>query len=283
MGSLLLAAALVTETEGGSDRGGEKTTWSTPAQSKKALHLTFITASPITAQDPAPSPAMAPADLLALLEPHGKQQEVFRAELTALDLKEVCGYFARTAESMKNTTEKLDDKMHPLQESQCGAVVKSSDRELASYANASYEEISKGKVGILLLAGGQGTRLGTSYPKGMYNVGLPSKKTLFQLQAERIRSLQQLAEARTGRAGKIAWYIMTSASTVKPTSDFFEQNNYFGLDAENVFIFQQGTLPCFTFEGKIIQLYCVDNVLVKVGDPVFMGYCLAKEAECANK
>merc|ERR1712061_812084 len=195
MGSLLLAAALVTETEGGSDRGGEKTTWSTPAQSKK---------------DPAPSPAMAPADLLALLEPHGqqhlldhwddldaKQQEVFRAELTALDLKEVCGYFARTAESMKNTTEKLDDKMHPLQESQCGAVVKSSDRELASYANASYEEISKGKVGILLLAGGQGTRLGTSYPKGMYNVGLPSKKTLFQLQAERIRSLQQLAEART--------------------------------------------------------------------------------------
>merc|ERR1711971_1073423 len=85
--------------------------------------------------------------------------------------------------------------------------------------------------------------------------------------------------------------------------------------------FQQGTLPCFTFEGKMIlgekgalsrapdgngglnralknegvladmklkgvkfiQLYCVDNVLVKVGDPVFMGYCLSKEAECANK
>merc|ERR1711934_113622 len=223
--------------------------------------------TPTAAQptDPAPSPVMAPADLLALLQPHGqqhlldhwddldaKQQEDFRAELTALDLKEVCGYFARTAESMKNTTEKLDDKMQPLQESQCGAVIKSSDRELASYANASYEEISKGKVGILLLAGGQGTRLGTSYPKGMYNVGLPSKKTLFQLQAERIRSLQQLAEARTGRAGKIAWYIMTSASTVKPTSDFFAENNYFGLDAENVFIFQQGTLPCFTFEGKII-------------------------------
>ena len=79
-------------------------------------------------QDPALSPAMAPADLLALLQPHGqqhlldhwddldaKQQEDFRAELTALDLKEVCGYFARTAESMKNTTEKLDDKMQPLQ------------------------------------------------------------------------------------------------------------------------------------------------------------------------
>jgi len=275
-----------------------------------------------------------PADLLALLQPHGQehlldhwdsltqdQQDAFRAELADLDLAEVCGYFARTAESMTHTTEKLDDKMHPLQESQCGAVVKSSDRELASYANSSYEEVSKSRVGILLLAGGQGTRLGTSYPKGMYNVGLPSQKTLFQLQAERISSLQQLAEEKTGRAGKIAWYIMTSASTVKPTSDFFAEHNYFGLEAENVFIFQQGTLPCFTFEGKMIlgekgalsrapdgngglyralrqegvlddmkvkgvkyiQLYCVDNVLVKVGDPVFMGYCLAKEAECANK
>ena len=117
------------------------------------------------------------------------------------------------------------------------------------------------------------------------------------------------------------WYIMTSASTVKPTSDFFRNNNYFGLKPENVVVFQQGTLPCFTFEGKIIlssksdlarapdgngglyralrkdgiladmekrgvecvQLYCVDNVLVRVGDPLFVGYCLSKGAECANK
>jgi len=245
----------------------------------------------------------------------------FHEELTSLDLVEVCGYFARTAEAISHSTEKLDDKMQPLNESQCGAVVKSSDRELTNYANSSYEEISKGRVGILLLAGGQGTRLGTSYPKGMYDVGLPSHKTLFQLQAERIISLEKLAEARTGRAGKISWYIMTSASTVQPTTEFFAKHNYFGLDKEDVFIFQQGTLPCFTFEGKMIlgekgalsrapdgngglyrslrkegvladmkqkgikyiQLYCVDNVLVKVGDPVFMGYCLSKGAECANK
>merc|ERR1712183_1201335 len=222
---------------------------------------------------------------------------------------------------MKNTTEKLDNKMQPLQESQCGAVVKSSDRELASYANLSFEEISKGQVGILLLAGGQGTRLGTSYSKGMFNVGLPSQKTLFQLQSERILSLEKIAEKKTGISGKITWYIMTSASTVKPTTEFFENNDYFGLEAENVVVFQQGTLPCFTFEGKMIlgekyklsiapdgngglyralrnegvlkdmkkkgikfiQLYCVDNILVKVGDPIFMGYCLSKGAECANK
>jgi len=242
-------------------------------------------------------------------------------ELSELDLDEVLEYFQRTVAEMNTAGAKLDDKMTPLTESQSGSVAGSSDDDLANYESLSLEEISKSRVGILLLAGGQGTRLGTSYPKGMYDVGLPSNKTLFQLQAERIRSLEMLAERKTGVAGSITWYIMTSASTIQPTKDFFEKNKYFGLKKENVVVFQQGTLPCFTFEGKMIlgaknklsvapdgngglyralrregilanmrtkgiayiQLYCVDNILVKVGDPVFMGYCLSKGAECANK
>merc|ERR1711970_1260911 len=227
------------------------------------------------------------------------------------------GNFKQSVRELENAGQKLDDRMQPLDESQCGAVVKSTDEELHHYEALSKAEIKAGRVGILLLAGGQGTRLGTSYPKGMYDVGLPSGNTLFQLQAERILKLQQLS----GAGSNITWYIMTSASTVGPTKAFFAEHDYFGLNKDNIVVFEQGTLPCFTFEGKIIlgekhkifrapdgngglyralrtegvlqdmktrgikyiQLYCVDNILVRVGDPVFIGYCLSKGAECANK
>merc|ERR1719189_1210639 len=142
-----------------------------------------------------------------------------------------------TVAEMHAAGEKLDDKMQPLTESQCGSTAQSTDRDLSHYESLSMTEISQGKVGILLLAGGQGTRLGVSYPKGMYDVGLPSNKTLFQLQAERLLKLQTLAsEAMGGQQCKsgIAWYIMTSKTTIEPTRNFFEKKDYFGLKKENV-------------------------------------------------
>ena len=82
------------------------------------------------------------------------EQELYD-ELSGLDLEEVLEYFSRTVAEMHAAGEKLDDKMQPLTESQCGSVAQSTDRELAHYESLSLTEISQSKVGILLLAGGQ--------------------------------------------------------------------------------------------------------------------------------
>ena len=107
-----------------------------------------------------------------------------------------------------------------------------------------------GQVGVLLLAGGQGTRLGVNHPKGMFDIGLPSGSSLYQVQAERVLRLEQLAGDITGNKvhkigfltnnpavvsqdwrGRIPLYMMTSEHTKLPTQQFFKENNYFGLQA----------------------------------------------------
>eukprot|EP00049_Salpingoeca_infusionum_P018729 m.358543 g.358543 ORF g.358543 m.358543 type:complete len:475 (-) comp18171_c0_seq1:162-1586(-) len=208
-----------------------------------------------------------------------------------------------------------ESQMKPVPSSHVGnATAFPPTSEAQSWFELGLDLIAQNKVAAILLAGGQGTRLGSPDPKGMFQLGLASGKTLFQLQAERIVKLQQLAQERSGSACTIPWYIMTSGPTFAKTKQYFEDNAYFGLDAQNVTFFQQFVIPSFFMDGKFIlqtkqsialnpdgngglyralkergvladmekrgiehtHVYCVDNVLVKVCDPTFIGFCAAK-------
>ncbi|KAI4364994.1 hypothetical protein MLD38_021021 [Melastoma candidum] len=122
--------------------------------------------------------------------------------------------------------------------------------------------ISEGNLAVLLLSGGQGTRLGSSDPKGCFSnhkaLYWPSSgKSLFQLQAERILCVQKLA-AHSMKEAPVAsvpihWYIMTSPFTDEATRNYFESHKYFGFEAEHVVFFQQGTMPCVSKDGRFIM------------------------------
>jgi UDP-N-acetylglucosamine/UDP-N-acetylgalactosamine diphosphorylase len=135
-----------------------------------------------------------------------------------------------------------------------GQTSNEADRE-PSYAMG-IQALGRSEVAALVLAGGQGTRLGFSGPKGMYSIGLPSKSTLFQLLSERILKLRKIAAKDSKSPGdklpSIPFYIMTSPINHLQTVEFFEENRFFGLPKEDISIFQQGMLPCLTEGGKII-------------------------------
>ncbi|CAH0731182.1 unnamed protein product, partial [Brenthis ino] len=277
---------------------------------------------------------MSYENLLEQLKAHGQEhlikywpelseneREQLAAEIRKLDLEEMNELFRRAMDTTKVILEKLDEDLKPIPQTHYESVPGLSEAKIEEYENIGFGEISEGKVGVLLLAGGQATRLGFGHPKGMYDVGLPSHKTLFQIQAERILRVEQMAEERTGKEGKITWYIMTSEHTKAPTADFFRSHNYFGLNKENIIFFEQGRLPCFDFDGKMfldekhhlssapdgnggiyralksqgvlndivkrgiqhLHAHSVDNILIKVADPVFIGYCKSKNADCAAK
>jgi UDP-N-acetylglucosamine/UDP-N-acetylgalactosamine diphosphorylase len=213
--------------------------------------------------------------------------------------------------------------LEPLPDAATASIMDSKPEAISQWYNSGLDLIAQNKVAVVLMAGGQGTRLGSSAPKGCYDIGLPSAKSLFQIQAERINKIELLAAEKAGAGAKVTvpWYVMTSGPTRGPTEKYFEENQYFGLKKENVQIFEQGVLPCISNEGKIlleskgrvavapdgnggiydalvtskvledmrrrgiqhIHAYCVDNCLVKVADPVFIGFSAAKDADVATK
>ncbi|KAL0276263.1 UNVERIFIED_CONTAM: hypothetical protein PYX00_003869 [Menopon gallinae] len=248
------------------------------------------------------------------------EKSSLESDIRNIDFEQVTNFLSQLKETQASQ-EKLDSELRPVPPEIYGSVEGTNEKVLEAYRYEGLKQIAKGHVGVILLAGGQGTRLGVNDPKGMFNVGLPSGSTLFQIQAERIKRLQHLAEIEFKKRCNITWYIMTSDATLEKTQNFFKKNNYFGLDESNVVMFEQGKLPCFDFDGKILldkkfkismspngngglykalrdervlqdmdkrgvkylHTYCVDNILVRVADPIFIGYCVSKKADCAAK
>lgn len=184
-----------------------------------------------------------------------------------------------------------------------------------SYEATGIQAIQAGKVGAVLLAGGQGTRLGLDKPKGMLNVGITKELYLFE---QLVNNLMQVVE-KTG-----AWiplFVMTSEKNHEDTTGFFQENNYFGYNKDYVYFFVQEMAPSVSYEGKIymegkaklstspngnggwfsslakagllqkindlgvewLNVFAVDNVLQKMADPVFVGATIEAQCVCGAK
>ncbi|GAB7356096.1 hypothetical protein MBLNU459_g6702t1 [Dothideomycetes sp. NU459] len=243
-------------------------------------------------------------------------------QLAAIDPEHINNITSKALNPPQAESEDSKPKLEPLPESATSSIIDSEEDDIIKWYSSGLQYIAQNQVAVVLMAGGQGTRLGSSAPKGCYDIGLPSQKSLFQLQAERIWKVERLAEREHSKDEvTVPWYIMTSGPTRKPTEEFFEKNAYFGLNRNNVVFFEQGTLPCISNDGKIllesksklavapdgngglyqaliasgvvqdmekrgikhIHAYCVDNCLVKVADPTFIGFAASKDVDIATK
>lgn len=177
------------------------------------------------------------------------------------------------------------------------------------------EAIRAGKAAAFTVAGGQGTRLGFDGPKGMFKITPVREAPLFQVFAENLLGI----ERRYGRRPR--WYVMTSPANDRATRDFFERNAYFGLSAADVMFFPQRQMPAFLQDGRIamserhrialgpdghggslnalaksgalddmrrhgieyISYFQVDNPLVRVIDPLFIGLHIETGSEMSSK
>lgn len=180
---------------------------------------------------------------------------------------------------------------------------------------AGEEALKQGCVGLLLVAGGQGTRLGFDGPKGAYPIGPITRKSIFGYHAEKIRNLQRRYNC------SLPWYIMVSDTNHEQTRAFFEKNHYFGIEPGNVVFFEQRMVPCVDQDGKFmldqpgclamnpnghggvipavvdngiardarnrgvdtLSYFQVDNWAVKVADPLFIGYHVMRAAMMSSK
>eukprot|EP00759_Apiculatamorpha_spiralis_P046610 PhF_6_TR42901/c0_g1_i1/m.65004/K00972/UAP1; UDP-N-acetylglucosamine/UDP-N-acetylgalactosamine diphosphorylase len=238
------------------------------------------------------------------------QQAALLKQLSSLPLEKLKDIFQTATATHASTATALIDP--PPQES----LKRRNDAKSSVWRSAGDALIAGSKCAVCILAGGQATRLGVPYPKGMLVLpDLASGKSLFQIQAEKVLKSQMKG------GGKIPFLLMTSEATHNDVTKYFEEKKYFGLDPSQVRVFQQGTLPCMTDDAKMVlesehrvavapngnggiylglresgtleflktqgvkyvQVFSVDNPLSRIADSVFYGMCEVEGFDVAAK
>ncbi len=252
--------------------------------------------------------------LLAFLEQLGiNQQQKLLDQIEQLDLAKIDGWVTNYVK--KNNFSAVPEKLEPAPSYSHTVSTPQLQEKYDKAGDLGKQIISEGKVAAFVVAGGQGTRLGFDGPKGNFPISPIKNKTLFQLFAEHILSASEKYNTNC------PWYIMTSSLNHEQTKEIFRSNHYYGLDEKDVFIFQQGTLPNFRFDGKIllaekdtiacspdghggslkalyesgavddmkkrgvefISYFQVDNPLINIFDTLFIGLHVLDEAEMSSK
>jgi UDP-N-acetylglucosamine/UDP-N-acetylgalactosamine diphosphorylase len=227
-------------------------------------------------------------------------------QLAALDLPMLRDLYARREEV---ATLPAPERIAPIP-------VANLDPTDSETRRAGEEALRRGEVAVLIVAGGQGTRLGFDRPKGLFPIGPVSNKSLFQIHAEKVLALG----SRYGKA--LPLLVMTSTATHDDTARFFEEHRYFGLNPDDVTFFRQGTMPALDLaSGRLLMeaphrlflspnghggtltalaesglldrllargfrhlfYFQVDNPLVVVADLLFLGHHLRQRAEVSSK
>ena len=183
------------------------------------------------------------------------------------------------------------------------------------YINLGIDAIKAGKAAAVLLAGGQGTRLGFDKPKGMFKIGVEQDLYIFQCLINNLMDFVKLTETW------IPLYIMTSERNNIDTVEFFKEKDYFGYNPEYIHFFIQDMAPSVDFDGKIIMesrsrisispngnggwfsslvraglledikskgvewinVFAVDNVLQRIADPSFIGAVIKSGLQSGSK
>lgn len=192
---------------------------------------------------------------------------------------------------------------------------KLSKDQIIYYENIGNSIIKNNKFAVVTLAGGQGTRLGYKGPKGTFELDIQPKKSLFELLCDILK------EANIKYNVTIPWYIMTSIYNDEETKKFFETKNFFGYPKEYIKFFKQSQLPLIDINGNLIleELYKikeasngngdvfasmksdgilediynrkiewisfsgVDNVILEIVDPLFLGLTIYNNKLIASK